>query len=430
MADTTEERAGVPRPTRRTALLVAAVALASALLPVPVGVPALLATVLAGAVIVDLLGARRRRPHLERTRPPTLALRAPMDFTAETTGLEDARAVRLRQPVPPALHVDPAEAGGTRLDATLTGWHRGVHALPPAVVRSTGPLGLASVDQRAGHAEQVTVIPDLPRARRLAAARRRARTTEEGRVRARLGLGTEFETIRDYTPDDDIRHVNWVATGRAGRPMANQFRLDENREVLCVVDTGRLMASPVGDLTRLDVALDAMTVLAVAAEDSGDRVGGMAFDSRVSRQLTPRRRGAEALVRGFFDLEPSEVESDYERAFTAVGRHRRAMVALFTDIVDASASRSLLDASPVLARHHTVLVASCRDPDLTAAVRSRPEQVKDVVRAAVALELLRAHDESVARLRAMGVTVVSAPAPQLGPACARAYLRLKQRARL
>ncbi|HMK63422.1 MAG TPA: DUF58 domain-containing protein, partial [Acidimicrobiales bacterium] len=300
----------------------------------------------------------------------------------------------------------------------------------PGVVRVDGPLGLASCDHAFGDGVEVTVMPDLPKARRLADARRRGRTGEAGRVRTHLGMGTEFESIRDYTPDDDIRHVNWVATGRAGRPMANQFRLDENREVLCVVDTGRLMALPVGDLTRLDVALDAMTVLAVAAEDSGDRVGGMAFDSRVSRQLAPRRRGAEALVRGFFDLEPSEVESDYERAFTAVGRHRRAMVALFTDIVDAAASRSLLDASPVLARHHTVLVASCRDPDLTAAVRSRPEQVKDVVRAAVALELLRAHDESVARLRAMGVTVVSAPAPQLGPACARAYLRLKQRARL
>jgi len=312
----------------------------------------------------------------------------------------------------------------------LLGRHRGTHQMAPGVLRVGGPLGLASCDHAGGESVEVTVMPDLPRARRLADARRRGRTGEAGRVRTHLGMGTEFESIRDYTPDDDIRHVNWVATGRAGRPMANQFRLDENREVLCVVDTGRLMASPVGDLTRLDVALDAMTVLAVAAEDSGDRVGGMAFDSRVSRQLAPRRRGAESLVRGFFDIEPSEVESDYERAFTAVGRHRRAMVALFTDIVDASASRSLLDASPVLARHHTVLVASCRDPDLTAAVRSRPEQVKDVVRAAVALELLRAHDESVARLRAMGVTVVSASAPQLGPACARAYLRLKQRARL
>ncbi|HXY45912.1 MAG TPA: DUF58 domain-containing protein [Acidimicrobiales bacterium] len=430
MPDTTEERAGVPRPTRRTALLVAAVALASALLPVPVGVPALLATVLAGAVIVDLLGARRRRPHLERTRPPTLALRAPMDFTAETTGLEDARAVRLRQPVPPALHVDPAEAGGTRLDATLTGWHRGVHALPPAIVRSTGPLGLASVDRVVGHAEQVTVIPDLPRARRLAAARRRGRTTEEGRIRARLGLGTEFETIRDYTPDDDIRQVNWVATARVGRPMSNQYRVDENRDVMLAVDAGRLMVSPIGDLTRLDVALEAVAVLAVAAEDAGDRVGTLAFEAKVSRQLPPGRRNAEAVVRALFDLEPTEVESDYERAFYAVGRQKRALVVLFTDIVDEGAARTLLGALPVLLRRHAVLIASSIDPDLAATLSTPPVDVYGVMRIAVATDLLASRARSIALLRSLGADVVEAAPQSLGPACVQAYLRLKQRARL
>src|SRR5579862_5154524 len=115
------------------------------------------------------------------------------------------------------------------------------------------------------------------------------------------------------------------------------------------------MASPVGGMTRLDVALDAMTALAVAAEETGDRVGALAFDAAVTRRFAPRRRGAEPLVRALFDLEPREVESDYERAFIAIGQHKRALVALFTDLVDESASRSLLDACPMLARHHAVL---------------------------------------------------------------------------
>ncbi|HMK62463.1 MAG TPA: DUF58 domain-containing protein [Acidimicrobiales bacterium] len=417
------------RPTRRSALIVAAVAVLTVALPLGVVVPGLVLCAVVGCALVDVVVAGRARPQATRSDVPTLSLRVAVGYSLEAQSSAGHMA-RLRQPVPAELEVDPDEVPGASLHGSLLGLHRGTHQLAPAVLRVGGPLGLGTCDHAVGDAVAVTVMPDLPKARRMADARRRGRTGEAGRVRTHLGMGTEFESIRDYTPDDDIRHVNWVATGRAGRPMANQFRVDENREVLCVVDTGRLMASPVGELTRLDVALDAMTVLAVAAEDSGDRVGAMAFDSRVTRQLAPRRRGAEALVRALFDLEPSEVESDYERTFAALGRHRRALVALFTDIVDASASRSLLDASPVLARRHTVLVASCRDPDLTAAVRSEPQQVKDVLRAAVALELLRAHDESVARLRALGVTVVSAPAQQLGPACARAYLRLKQRARL
>jgi len=417
------------RPTRRSALLFALLAALTIALPIGGVAAVLIACGLAGCIFVDFVVAARVGPRAERSAVPTLALRVAVPYALEAES-NAGHLARLRQPVPPELGVDPDEVATAELRGSLTGRHRGKHRLPPAVVRVAGPLGLASCDHEVAGSQPVTVMPDLPKARRMAEARRRGRSSEEGRARARLGLGTEFESVRDYTPDDDIRHVNWVASSRTGRVMSNQFRVDENREVLCVVDTGRLMASPVGSLTRLDVALDAVAVLAVAAEDGGDRVGGIAFDSHVSRQLAPRRRGADPLVRAFFDLEPKEVESDYERAFVAVGRHRRALVVLFTDLVDAAASRSLLDACPMLTRRHAVLVASCRDPDLTAAVRDEPHGVTDVVRAAVATELLRAHAQVVARLRSMSVEVVSAPAPQLGAACARAYLRLKWQARL
>ena len=50
---------------------------------------------------------------------------------------------------------------------------------------------------------------------------RTGRFRHEGRrSRGPLGLGTEFESVRDYLPDDDIRQVNWRATERLGRPMS------------------------------------------------------------------------------------------------------------------------------------------------------------------------------------------------------------------
>jgi uncharacterized protein (DUF58 family) len=411
-------------------VILGAIALVSALLPLPVIVPVLAAAILAGCVVVDVTAARNLRPTLDRTSPPTLALRSPIAFEASVAGVERARTLRLRQPAPPALHVDPGQVPEARLAGTLTGWHRGTHLLGPVVLRATGPLGLSSVDHAVGGAADVTVFPDLPRARRLAAARRRGRTSDEGRIRARLGLGTEFETIRDYSPDDDIRQVNWVATARVGRPMSNQYRVDENREVMLAVDAGRLMASPIGDLTRLDIALDAVAIVAVAAEESGDRVGTLAFEAKVSRQLPPGRRNADAVVRALFDLEPTEVESDYERAFYAVGRQKRSLVVVFTDIVDEGAARTLIGAMPILLRHHAVLIASCSDPDLSAAVTAPPDDIRHVMRAAVAVDLLASKARSMALLRSIGADVVEALPESLGPACVSAYLRLKQRARL
>src|SRR5690349_22529174 len=45
-----------------------------------------------------------------------------------------------------------------------------------------------------------------------------------------LGIGTDFESVRDYAPDDDVRQVNWRATARVGRPMSNQYRIDQDRD--------------------------------------------------------------------------------------------------------------------------------------------------------------------------------------------------------
>ncbi len=363
---TRRQRGGGVRPTRWAAAAIALIAVATVVFPIGVVVPSLALAALAGMIVVDIVVTRRLRPEATRTTTPTLALRVPVPFALDVS-VPASRSARLRQPAPPELAVAPNDVGGATLEGELTGLHRGVHRLPPAVIRTTGPIGLGSSDHEIGRDQTVTVFPDLPKARRLTAARRQGRSTDEGRIRSRLGIGTELESIRDYAPDDDVRQINWVASARVGRPMSNQYRVDENRDLVCVVDTGRLMASPVGPVTRLDVALDAVATLAVAAEDAGDRVGALSFAANVTRQLTPRRKGAEAVVRALFDLEPTEVESDYDRAFIAVGRHKRALIALFTDLVDESASRSLLAACPVLARHHAVLIATCRDPDLTAA---------------------------------------------------------------
>ena len=52
--------------------------------------------------------------------------------------------------------------------------------------------------------------------------------------------------IRDYQPDDDIRQVNWRATARLGRPMSNQYRLEQDRDLLLLIDAGRLSTAPLG----------------------------------------------------------------------------------------------------------------------------------------------------------------------------------------
>jgi len=383
----------------------------------------------AAVVAVDVVVAGRLRATATRTTTTTLALRVPVPYTLAVSA-PGARSARLRQPVPAELALQPSEGAGPELGGQLTGLHRGVHRLPPAVIRATGPIGLGSCDHPVGGDDTVTVFPDLPKARRLTAARRRGRSTDEGRIRSRLGIGTELESIRDYSPDDDVRQVNWLATARLGRPMSNQYRVEQDRDVLCLVDAGRLTAAPVGRGTLLDASLDATAAIGLVADELGDRCGAIAFHAEVTRTLPPQRLGGRRVVQGLFDLQSELLDSDFERAFLRVGRARRGLMFVFTDLIDEAAARSLLAATPMLARRHAVIVASVSDPALQASAATAPQRPEGVYELVAAVSVLQARADAVRRIRRAGTEVVQAPAGQLPERCVQAYLRAKARARL
>lgn len=413
-------------PTPRAALLLALVALTALVLPVPLPVVAGLAVL--AATVFDAL-AVRRPGSVERRVVPVLSrgVSAAFSIRGEKRG---ARTLRLRQPTPPDLTLGDAE-GDFALDTSLLPRRRGRHELPRIAIRAEGPLGLGAWYHRAGEVSELLVYPDLPSARRIALAVRRGRFGGPGRLsRGPLGMGTDFESIRDYLPDDDIRQVNWKATGRLGRPMSNQFRIEQDREVMCVVDAGRLMAAPIDERTRLDAAIDAVTAVGLVTDELGDRVGTIAFDTEIRRSQRPRRRGGEAVVRALFDVEPTPVDSDYELAFRAVGGAKRALVFVFTDLLEESAARPLVEAVPVIARRHAVVVASVADPDLEALVETAPSAPYDAYAAAVAVDVLAARARAAALVHAAGAQVVEAAPDRFSAACVQAYLKAKARARL
>ena len=413
-------------PSPRAAWILAGVALSA--LVVPPALAALAALAVLAATAVDAAAARHP-PAVVRRVPAVLARGVPAYLVVEVEP-PGATTARVRQPVPPDLVLSPVEGDGG-LEATLVARRRGRQPLPAPAVRLDGPLGLGRWFHRVGEPAEVLVYPDMPTAHRLVAAVRQGRFRDPGLLtRGPLGLGTDFESIRDYVPDDDIRQVNWRATARVGRPMSNQYRVEQDREVICCIDAGRLMAAPLDGFTRLDAAVDAAVAVALVADEVGDHCGALAFDDRLRRRVAPRRRGAPAVVEALFDLEPTPVESDYELAFRSVGGGKRALVLVFTDLLEESAARPLVEAIPVIARRHHVVVAGTRDPGLDELVRTPPAQVLDVLATTVALDVLDARARVAAQLRRAGADVLEAPADALPAACVATYLRAKARARL
>src|SRR5205823_2542419 len=195
---------------------------------------------------------------------------------------------------------------------------------------------------------EVAVYPPLVTVRLQASLARAQRRWEQGITPLRrLGEGRLFESLRDWVPGDDLRHIDWKATGRRGKVITRQFEAERRQHVLLVLDLGRLLTAEIaGGVSRLEYVVRAALELAYAAVQHDDNVGVMAFADGVQHFVAPQR-GRLALKRVLDVLarvEPRLVEPDYPGAFRylAARNRKRALTVLFTDVIDRFASDALV----------------------------------------------------------------------------------------
>jgi uncharacterized protein (DUF58 family) len=318
---------------------------------------------------------------------------------------------------------------------TLTPPVRGRRDFGRTVVRVEGPWRLGWRQSSLGEPAPVRVDPDLSAVRSYEALARRGQLAEMGvRNLRRPGEGTEFERVRDAVPDDPLRTINWRATARTGRLMATELIPERAQPVIVCLDHGRLMGVGAGELTKLDHAINAALLLVHVALRTGDRAGLLAFDDRVTVALSPRagRGQMRAVLDALQPLRAGLIEADYDEALAYLSRwqRRRALLAIFTDVLDPDQAAALLRQCARLRRRHLPLVITVRDPALDDAARLRPERSTDAYARAVAGGLLADREASLRILRRSGVDTLDADARTLSPRLVNRYLELKRRARL
>src|SRR5207247_4103415 len=72
----------------------------------------------------------------------------------------------------------------------------------------------------------------------------------------RLGEGRLFESLREWVPGDDIRHIDWKATARRRKVIARQYEAERRQHVLLVLDTGRLLTAEIAGVARMDEVVE------------------------------------------------------------------------------------------------------------------------------------------------------------------------------
>lgn len=445
----------MPLPTPRLAAVLALVALGVAAVPgAGLGVLVVLDALVLVAVAVDVV--RSSPPDaigVERSLPDVVALGSSDRVTWRVSSSSD-RAVRVRVADSPAPSLQLSRrrvelvvpAGGAiTTTADLAPGRRGDFAWDEVVVRTFGPLGLIARQATRSVPGRLRVYPPMGFATKAAALIAETRTADAGlRLARQRGGGTEFDSLRDYTPDDDPRRIDWAATARSIRPIVRTYRPEENQVVQLLLDVGRTMAGrvrdpeappgPAAEVPRSDHALDAALLCASVAVGMGDRAGLVAYSDRVRATVPPSGRPGhiQALLGAAYTVEPELVESDHRTGFAAAlaQNRRRGLIVVFTELSTAAVEASLMGSLGLVLRRHVVVIGAVTDPRVVAWASGRVEDLASGHRRAAAIRSMDERGALVRRLRAAGAIVVDAPPAQLGGQVARTYLEVKASGRL
>jgi len=316
------------------------------------------------------------------------------------------------------------------LHRRLTPGRRGAFELESVAIRFYSPLRLWMRYRELPLSSPLNVYPDLKQLTDYAVLARTNRLSLIGvRRTRRIGQDSDFERLRDYTRDDNFRHIDWRSTARRNKLTVRQFQSDQSQRVVFLLDCGRMMTNTHNGYTLLDHALNASLMMAYVALHQGDSVGMLCFSDSVHAYIPPRggRSQMNRLIHAGFDQFPRMVESRYDQAFLYLRNHckRRSLVILTTNVIDEVNAAAITDHLGNISGQHLPMGVILRDRTLFEAADHPEGGEANLYRAAAAADILVWRDQVMKDLHHRGVLLVDTFPDELTAPLVNQYLEIK-----
>ncbi len=344
----------------------------------------------------------------------------------------------VRDDFPDTVEVDPPEITSTivpqsrlRFKYECTPGERGRIDLEGVHVRLSSPLGLWHAYRQLTCPTTVNVYPDMKQISEYDLLAKSNRLSLMGLRRTRkIGQDNEFERLRDYTQDDNYKHIDWRTTARRRKLTVRDFQANQSQRVIFLVDCGRMMTGTHGDKTLLDYSLNAMLMLSYVALRQGDNVGMISFSDRI-HNFTPVKPGVQhinRLLHASFDQQPEYVESRYDEAFLYLRTkcRKRSLVVLITNVIDEINAQQVRQYLGNVAGHHLPLGVFLRDHSIFSSVDSMDvSNLDSLYQASAAVEILNWRQQAIRDLQHQGVLALDVFPEQLTATMVNQYLKIK-----
>ena len=252
--------------------------------------------------------------------------------------------------------------------------------------------------------------------------------TKDMRLR---GEGSEFHQLRDFVAGMDPRCIDWKRSARLHSLTARETRAERNHQIILCLDSGHLMGERIGQLSKLDQAINAALALSWAGALGGDLVGFYSFNSRPQTFVPPRAgRAAFAHIQATsVALVHDTAETNHTLGLSNLNGQlkRRSLLVVFSDFVDSVTAELLIENMAVMTRKHLVLYVAIRDPALQDIVHPGDITLDAIARSVSARQIMQERQQVLDRLQRLGILCLDTAPDALTAALVSRYIDIKSR---
>ncbi|MCP4257112.1 MAG: DUF58 domain-containing protein [Planctomycetes bacterium] len=175
------------------------------------------------------------------------------------------------------------------------------------------------------------------------------------------GRGMQFDEVREYTPGDDIRTIDWNVTARTGKPYIKRFVEEREMTVIFAVDLSASGEFGTVNKMKNELAAEFCAVLAFTAAKNNDKVGLLIFTDQIELYIPPKKgsRHMLRLIREllYFKMPRRKTKISLALDYIAKVIHKKATVFLVSDFIESEFKKPL----SLLNKRHDVIAVPVRD---------------------------------------------------------------------
>jgi len=180
------------------------------------------------------------------------------------------------------------------------------------------------------------------------------------------GAGIEFEEVREYTPGDDVKSIDWKVSARMGKPFIKRYREEREQVVMLLVDMSGSGGFGTTESIKRETAAEIAAILAFNAIRNNDKAGAILFTDQVERYIPPKKGSAHVwrLIREIFTFHPDHTGTDIVEAVDFLARvcRKRTVAFLVSDFLTDDFSRNTTLRIKSAARKHELISVLVTDP--------------------------------------------------------------------